>query len=107
MSYSVLEFQKLIDELVTLLGHNNNEDAREFYFNKLEDYFKGLDLIGKDSKFEKIIVLYYNISEYFTNPGASYFGIVTKEEIIDTYYSKEFQDNLIHAIKMEGKEKGS
>ena len=40
MSYSVLEFQKLIDELVTLLGHNNNEDAREFYFNKLEDYFK-------------------------------------------------------------------
>lgn len=97
MNLTVKEFNNDIAEIVSLLKENRADLAKK-YFDTIKYKYDDLDLKGNNSNLLKIIIMYYNISEFLTNTGASYFGVLTKEEIIDNYYSKEFQDDLEKAI---------
>lgn len=98
MNITANEFNNDIAKIVSFLKENSVDLAKN-YFNTIKYKYGDLDIKGKNSNLLKIIIIYYNISEFFTNTGASYFGILTKEEIIDNYYSKEFQDDLEKAIR--------
>lgn len=101
MYISAKEFKKDIDEVISLLEKSSSDKAKEFFVGKVKPKYKDLDLNDINSNLLKIIIVYYNLSEFFLNGGATHFGILTKEEIIDSYYSKEFQDDLVNSINKD------
>lgn len=103
MYISAKEFKKDVDEVISLLKKGGDDKAKEFFVEKVRPKYNDLDLNGRNSNLLKIIIVYYNLSEFFSNPGATHFGILTKEDVIDNYYSKEFQDDLEQSIKEDRK----
>ncbi len=103
MYISAKEFKSDIDEVISLLKKSNLDQVKDFFVEKVKPKYIDLDLNGINSNLLKVITMYYNLSEFILNPGASHFEVMTKEEIIDNYYSKEFQADLEASIKEDKK----
>ncbi len=100
--YSVEEFDADMSTIVGLLEKGEDQKSRELFNDQIFPKYKDIDHNNNQLPITKVILLFYDLDEYFNNEAANKFGIVEKQHIIDLYHN-EYQDDLKLALEEEKK----
>lgn len=99
-NYSVREFNDDISVVIKLLEKGEDQKSRDLFNSQIFPKYKDINHNDGQLAITKVILLFYDLDEYFNNETAKKFGIITRQYIIDLYHN-EYQGDLKLAIEEE------